>query len=497
MLPAQYVGKVKRFAKIVATVAFVCICCTGSTAFSFEAQRSAPFTFGVDAESFANPPSDFTLWMTDPGESKSFREVLQTFGKPAFRFATIQRWDWRGKTQTDRLISSDLNSLMLKQQGYNLSVKQRAYNYVSFKTYYDFCKKYSIESIPMLDVRFFYDATTDKVVDTASSIDAACSQIVYPYVKAVKENGNKILFWEIGNEEYLPAYQFPPKKYAFIVKAFLKSIKAADPDAKVGIQLYLSDLQSDWFNWSTQVLQELYDVRNQIDYASLHYYSMQYFEPKANAKIGDILVRYGFSKTKIAVTEWRHNSYANEEDQSPDFAPILTDYLLKLYLSDNVEIACVHAFPFFGGLAEWSNGKQWTSYAVNVAGRRKSDTTGIPHWRILPFGAIASEVLPLLKKNPTVRVVSGGNYESYNFFDGTTYLGSVLINRSWQPMAIPIQGAQGAARLDAVSLATGNSAKYVPHGDNVYMFPLKHEYSANKASFTTAPKSVLVIKPVR
>jgi hypothetical protein len=55
------------------------------------------------------------------------------------------------------------------------------------------------------------------------------------WVKAVKEAGYRVQYWEIGNESYLgSAYALTAHEYVAALKVFYRKMKAADPSIKIG-----------------------------------------------------------------------------------------------------------------------------------------------------------------------------------------------------------------------------------------------------------------------
>ncbi len=55
------------------------------------------------------------------------------------------------------------------------------------------------------------------------------------WVKAVREAGYKVTYWEIGNESYLrSAYPLTAHEYASALKVFYRKMKDADPSVKIG-----------------------------------------------------------------------------------------------------------------------------------------------------------------------------------------------------------------------------------------------------------------------
>lgn len=54
------------------------------------------------------------------------------------------------------------------------------------------------------------------------------------WVKAVKEAGGRVKFWEIGNEPYLPEYPLTAEEYAQALNVFAREMRAADPSILIG-----------------------------------------------------------------------------------------------------------------------------------------------------------------------------------------------------------------------------------------------------------------------
>lgn len=365
--------------------------------------RTEPFYFGADAESFAILPTDYSrLTNMNSSDGIGFSDTLRQLGRPVLRFASMQRWDWRGEFETRALVASSFNQRLRQQKGYQGAQTDINYHYVSAQHYFEFCKKNHITTIPMLDVGFFYDSALKQVQRCSTDLAAASKQYAAGYTSFVKRGGYDVLLWEIGNEEYLPQYQFSPEEYVLVTKAYIKAVLEVDPNAKFGIQLYLADLAPEWKSWSIAVLDGLKDYSDHIDYACLHYYHYKYFRDSTTDAAMEILRKRGYLRTKIALTEWRPGAAANDDDQQFKSASLYSRYLMFALRSPAIGVACVHAFPLFGGLAEWSDGRAWTSYTDSGSGQRRRDTAGQPRWRILPFGHAQRMIMDATRGNQLV-----------------------------------------------------------------------------------------------
>lgn len=329
---------------------------------------------GADAESFAVSPTDFSRFTNSKTpDGEHFGSVMDQLGKPVLRLASMQRWDWRGEKETLALISGATKTTRTKV----------GYPYFSGKQYYEYCKLHGIKTIPMLDVRYFYDADDGTVKKTSEHIERAAAHYAAGYAKFIKAGKYDVLFWEIGNEEFYESSHVSSEAYALITRAFIRAILVVDPNARFGIQLNI--WKQDWKRWSEGVLKNLGGFENHINYVAYHYYNPVDYTNKITDEIVNFIKESGFNDTKLAITEWRHSGLPDIYDQAFRSASLYSRFLLFFIRHPDVEVSCIHAFPLFGGLAEWSNGIYWTSYVDGAVNRRR-DTGNIPRWRILPFG---------------------------------------------------------------------------------------------------------------
>lgn len=334
------------------------------------------FIYGADAESFAIFPSDFSRWMNlQSVDGKQFSDLMTSLGRPVLRLASMQRWDWRGENET---------LLLVKSNNHQNNKKTIGYPYFTATQYYDFCKAYQIETIPMLDVRLFYDSITGTTKLTSDNVSVASQQYASGYAEFIKKGNYKIAFWEIGNEDYSKDHNMAPSSYAKITRAFIDAIVKIEPSARFCIHLNI--WRPDWRSWSETVLDKLKGYEDYISYAAVHYYSESAFSDKIADETINFLRSKGFLRTRLAITEWRHTYLPDEYDQTFQSASRYSRYLMFLLRHPEIEVSCVHAFPLFGGLAEWSNGNFWTSYSNSEPSKRRRDTVGRPRWRVLPFG---------------------------------------------------------------------------------------------------------------
>jgi hypothetical protein len=334
------------------------------------------FYFCADAESFAVVPTDFSKLVDMASkDGRQFGKVLKQIGKPTLRLASMQRWDWRGEAETLALVSSSFSARRKNRIGYH---------YFTAKQYFDFAKVNGISTIPMLDARFFYDQEDGSVKSTPENIEKAARQYAGGYAKFINDGGYDVAFWEIGNEDYSYKYKFSAELYAKVVKGYIDEVKKVIPGARFGIQLNI--WSPEFKSWALRLLKSLKGYEKHINYAVVHYYSPVDYTDKINDDMMNFLRENGFNRTKLAVTEWRHSWKPDEYDRTFKSAPVFARYLMFLFRRHDVEAACVHALPIFGGLAEWSNGSQWTAYSEGLGKIGIPDKVGIPRWRILPFG---------------------------------------------------------------------------------------------------------------
>jgi hypothetical protein len=361
------------------------------SAISLDSSSSIPkrgaFYFGADAESFAIFPVDFSrlLKKNSPAE-KEFSLIIQELGRPALRLASMQRWDWRGEKATRALV------------GYR-KYSEIPYPYFEARSYYDFAKKNHVKTIPMLDTKFFYDQADGVVKVTPDNVSAAASQYAAGYAKFIRDGNYDVVFWEIGNEDYAGNYGFPPNAddYAKVVRNFIDAVRLVDPNARFGIQY--NDWKPEWRRWSFEVLEKLKGYEKYVNFAVVHYYSAAAFTDRTTDQMVSNLREKGFATTELAITEWRHDYRGDSLDQHFHAASQYARFLLFLIRHPDIDVSCVHAFPIFGGLAEWSNGQFWSSYSGNGPRQRQKDSSGKAHWRILPFGLAQRMIMDATKGN--------------------------------------------------------------------------------------------------
>jgi hypothetical protein len=380
----------------------------------------AGFTCGVDAESFAISPNDFTRFLDRAGEDgRQFVNVLSQVGRPAFRLASMQRWDWRGRAETAALLASPLQARP-KASVY--------YPYVDGQRFLSFFERERIAVIPMLDARFIYDATRRQVLRTPDASEEAIKQYAGGYARLAAQHRVSVTFWEIGNEEY-QGNEMAAVDFAATAARYIQAVRQVSPQAKFSVPLNI--WRQDWRQWSDRLLTALKERRIEPDFVTVHYYHPSAFTDRVTDETVDYLKARGFPRTKMAITEWRHSSQADEFDQGIKAAPLYTRFLLFFMRHPDVAAACVHAFPLFGGIAEWSNGAVWTSYAKHEPGHRRQDGGGRPQWRVLPFGRAQGMVLAATRGKALIAYrEQPGGMSAYAFSAGGKGMAIVVTNES-------------------------------------------------------------------
>ena len=169
------------------------------------------------------------------------------------------------------------------------------------------------------------------------------------WVKAVKQQGYKVKYWEIGNESYLQGgiYPLTSQEYAKAVKVFYKEMKNADSSIKIGIvgpeglksQGFASSLTNEQLSyfrhrgkkqackghkgvacrdWIQQIIsgtsQEktwwevvLRDVGNSFDFIVIHDYGLvgrNLHYANHIKKIRNHVEKFSGRNVEIAITEW-------------------------------------------------------------------------------------------------------------------------------------------------------------------------------------------------
>lgn len=447
-------------------------------------QGGKNFIFCADAESFAVNPADFLRITALDKEGAGFGEALSAVGKPALRLASMHRWDWRGESQSAALVSSSLNSRPRNSLGYR---------YFNAKQYYDFAKANGISTIPMLDARYFYDSDDGTVKNTAGNIEKAAAQYAGRYARFIKEGGYDIDFWEIGNEDYTPVLQYKPELYAKVVKGFIKAVLEVSPDARFCIQINIWD--SYQRSWSAAVLSSLKGYESHIDYAAVHYYNPVDFTDRITDETISFLREHGFFKTRLAITEWRHTSLPDEFDRTFKSAAVYSRYALFMLRHIGIEAACVHALPLFGGLAEWSDGSNWTAYSQRLGRIGIPDAQKTPRWRVLPFGlaekmitdASAGRALAGYSENP-------GRISAY-LFSNARSRSLIIVNESAFEATDSIKLAGGATQLTGTELFS-NDPEARPSDTEPQPWSIKPLYIGFQKSSSTGSSAAATARGV-
>lgn len=435
--------------RLILTIALVLLASTvhGTMTLKSSIAANKQFYFCADAESFAINPTDFSRLTDINGDGVGFGIVLTSLGKPVLRLASMQRWDWRGEAQSAALVSSSLNPMPRSSLGYR---------YFSAKQYYDFAKTYGISTVPMLDARYFYDETDGTVRNTAENIEKAASQYASGYARFIKNGGYDVAFWEIGNEDYTKALKYKPEQYAKVVKGFVNAVLEVDPKAKFCIQINTWD--SYQRSWSAAVLSALKGYERHVDYAAVHYYNPVDFTDRITDEIITFLRVRGFFRTKLAITEWRHSSLPDEYDRTFKSAAVYSRYTLFMLRHRGVAASCVHALPLFGGLAEWSNGSNWTAYSESLGGIGIPDLQKRPRWRVLPFGLAHKMITDSFSGRTLAGYSENPGKTSVYLFSGASNRSLIIVNESALETTESVMLDTPTTRISGTELFSNNIA---------------------------------------
>lgn len=159
----------------------------------------------------------------------------------------------------------------------------------------------------------------------------------------------RVRYWEMGNEEY-GGPPCLPERYAEIVDAYSRAIKSVDPVAKVLVTLGDNGIvkdPSDGRTWAITLLRRLRalgygdgETDKKIDYFTLHY-------PDAGGSIVrnalNLLAAKGFSKSKIAITEFTCG-WPEYSEKTPRFKHALdvAEFLVQMAKLPAVELINIH-----------------------------------------------------------------------------------------------------------------------------------------------------------
>ncbi len=206
--------------------------------------------------------------------------------------------------------------------------KERVASNFGTEEFLRLCKK--LEASPIITVNIV-TGTAEEAGEWAEYIKKLVEMKGYP----------RVLFWEIGNEQYLENKfgRFSPEQYVKVFTDFAEHIRSVDPSAKIGA-LFVGREIEDFYKkkygigWNELLLRK---VSNMIDYGCLHnaYYPGM-FLPSAKDPY------FVFEKTIASVKKV-------EEDYSWLHA------LLKQYHADNIKLALTEYSSFFGINNQYAN----------------------------------------------------------------------------------------------------------------------------------------------
>lgn len=317
---------------------------------------------------------------------------LQSAGVTALRFPggeVSDNYDW----ETNSVIRPDEYPKAAK----NEKARNQRTDYLEFL---ESAKKIGVKDI-------FFVVNVDSVFREPGGIDANLQKYAEKaarWVKAVKESGYRVKYWEIGNEVYLGRNAITAREYSAVLNAFAKAMRRADPSIMIGAigpfetdkpgfadnvgSTALKELRTDAAHmyrpcgegksgcdqklrgrnnnektekWWPTVLQY---ASNSFDFAAVHQYRLSAW-PKNGQKfrrtqdLETLKATLSQAKGKsvpVAITEWNI-----PEDRKGNKPPISRLLNVALYLgnhaSSNVDYALY--WPMRKG------GKNWTSLLEN------------------------------------------------------------------------------------------------------------------------------------
>lgn len=254
----------------------------------------------------------------------------------------------------------------------NITSKLPAYK-LTLAQFLDFCKKNGFKATVQLNTNNYFDKTQKKILPLKKfqllengKKDFKTGIVDWTLVQKAANNAaeevkwansnypNVVLYWEMGNEEYLrskSASNFTGAEYAKVVAIFIKEINKLNIPVKFIITSSTgAEMPKNWseiknkkelpyawnaldymYKWNTELLssKELESVKNDIYAISAHIYPFDGYFPlriysnfrnsiAANPKLDtnhtlnkyrELLNKYGYKNTKIIVNEFNDTNY--------------------------------------------------------------------------------------------------------------------------------------------------------------------------------------------
>lgn len=244
-------------------------------------------------------------WIDDDNRlhDVNYIQTLKSLHMSALRFPggeVADNYDW----ETNSLINPDA---FPKES--NTTDKKTRTDYLEFL---NFAKKLNVKDIYfVVNIESAPDSSRNDTIEEKLEKQASHAA---KWVKAVKQAGFFVPYWEIGNESYLQN-TFSAKQYAAILKTFSAKMKQADPRIKIGAigpntsvgiasVSYVDKMSNEKTkdNWWTTIKQE---CDNCFDFISTHIYKRpsEFGENQLSLLRGDINQIFG-KDIPISITEW-------------------------------------------------------------------------------------------------------------------------------------------------------------------------------------------------
>ena len=177
----------------------------------------------------------------------------------------------------------------------------------------------------------FYDR--DRLSEAAESVRR--------FARHIRETRLPVPLFEIGNEEYGHPV-LDPLRYSEIVRAYAQALRSEFPDCTLLVTLGDNQMVSkeECRKWAETLLRDLAEkgFRNKIDYFTMHYSWRSVCEFASR-----LLDRYGFTRSKIAVTEFTCG-WPDYWDKTPRYRHGVqaAEFVMDLMAVPRVEIVMIH-----------------------------------------------------------------------------------------------------------------------------------------------------------
>ncbi len=293
-----------------------------------------------------------------------FAQAMREAGVRLFRFATLAHYDFAGAEATARLMQA-------------AGHPQPLYRWFDPELLFSFCKENGIRVIAMVNLPYFYDTQSERVLEAARH-PQACARNAARFVSWVKEKGfaDQVVAWELGGE--IADAWCEPEVWAQVSVACARAMKAADPSIKVAVPGFATSglwaaapteegsRYVEWTTFSREGLAATGRDARLFDSLALHLYG--WGDTYHANGIGpenfrrDLIRPNGNLKhLRFIVTAWRFTREPDPGDQTFFWSALQHGKVAADLLADpQIEwIGGIRALHRGGGLVYVSDGKEW------------------------------------------------------------------------------------------------------------------------------------------